>query len=166
MKALLQRVLRARVDVDGQAVGEIGRGLLVFVGIEAEDDGGEIPRLAERLLGQRIFPGAVADGPEKPMNLSLLDVAGDLLLVSQFTLAADTSRGRRPGFSTAAPPERARPLFDAFVDACRQALPASARLATGRFGADMQVELVNDGPITFLLESPRSLKAGEPLGRR
>ena len=144
------------MDVGGETVGAIGRGLLVFVGVEAEDSGDEIPRLVERVLGQRIFPGAVDGGPEKPMNVSLLDVGGEVLLVSQFTLAADTSRGRRPGFSTAAPPERAEPLFDAFVAACGDALGDPGRVATGRFGADMQVELVNDGPVTFLLESKRA----------
>jgi D-tyrosyl-tRNA(Tyr) deacylase len=144
------------VDVDGETVGAIGRGLLVFVGVEAEDSGDEIPRLVERVLGQRIFPGAADGGPDRPMNVSLVDVGGEVLLVSQFTLAADTSRGRRPGFSTAAPPDRAEPLFDAFVDACREVLGDPGRVATGRFGADMQVELVNDGPVTFLLESKRS----------
>lgn len=151
MRALLQRVLEARVRVDGEIVGEIGPGLLVFVGVEAADTGEEIPRLVERVIGQRIFPDDL-----KPMNVSLLDVGGEALLVSQFTLAADTSRGRRPGFSTAAPPERAEPLFDAFVDACREAIGEPERIATGGFGADMKVELVNDGPVTFLLESPRA----------
>ena len=155
-------------------MGTIGRGLLVFVGVEAHDDGTEIDRLVERLVGQRVFPGSSPgsspgspDGgaggrPEKPMNVSVVDVAGELLLVSQFTLAADTTKGRRPGFSTAAPPERAEPLFDAFVAACRDALGDPGRVATGRFGADMQVSLVNDGPVTFLLESPR--RAAERAG--
>ena len=127
----------------------------MFVGVEAEDDGSEIERLVQRLIGQRVFPGSVDGGPEKPMNVSVAEIGGELLLVSQFTLAADTRKGRRPGFTTAAPPERAEPLFDAFVDACRAALGDPARIATGRFGADMQVELVNDGPVTFLLESAR-----------
>jgi D-tyrosyl-tRNA(Tyr) deacylase len=156
LRALLQRVLEARVRIDGEVVGEIGPGLLVFVGVEAQDTGGEIPRLVERVLGQRIFPDAGAPDRPKPMNASLLDVGGQALLVSQFTLAADTSRGRRPGFSTAAPPERAEPLFDAFVHGCREVIGDPARIATGRFGADMKVELVNDGPVTFLLESPRA----------
>lgn len=151
MKVLLQRVLQARVEVANETVGAIGPGLLVFVGVEAGDTGAEIPRLVERVAGQRIFPEG-----DRPMNVSLLDTGGELLLVSQFTLAADTSRGRRPGFSGAAPPERAAPLFDAFVDACRATLGDPARVATGRFGADMQVSLVNDGPVTLLLESPRS----------
>jgi D-tyrosyl-tRNA(Tyr) deacylase len=150
LKALLQRVREARVEVAGETVGEIGPGLLVFVGVEATDTGAEIPRLVERVLGQRIFPDA-----EKPMNVSVLETGGSVLLVSQFTLAADTTRGRRPGFSTAAPPERAEPLFEAFVGGCREAIGDPTRLATGRFGADMQVGLVNDGPVTFLLESPR-----------
>lgn len=154
MKALLQRVREARVDVDGETVGAIDHGLLVFVGVEAEDTGSENPRLVERMLGMRIFEGAQGEGELKPMNLSVRDVDGEVLLVSQFTLAADTRRGRRPGFSTAAAPEVAEPIFRAFVAATREAL-GDDRVATGRFGADMQVALVNDGPVTFLLESSR-----------
>lgn len=154
MKALLQRVRDARVDVDGETVGAIGHGLLVFVGVEADDTGSEIPRLVERMLGMRIFEGAQGDGEPKPMNLSVRDVEGEVLLVSQFTLAADTRRGRRPGFSTAAAPEIAEPIFRTFVEATREAF-GEDRVATGRFGADMQVALVNDGPVTFLLESLR-----------
>ena len=154
MKALLQRVRDARVDVDGETVGAIGHGLLVFVGVEADDTGSEIPRLVERMLGMRIFEGALGDGEPNPMNLSVRDVEGEVLLVSQFTLAADTRRGRRPGFSTAAAPEIAEPIFRTFVEATREAF-GDDRVATGRFGADMQVALVNDGPVTFLLESLR-----------
>ena len=153
MKALLQRVRNARVDVDGETVGAIGHGLLVFVGVEADDTGEETPRLVERLLGMRIFEGALGDSEPKPMNVSVQDVGGEVLLVSQFTLAADTRRGRRPGFSTAAPPELAEPIFEAFVAATRDAIGDADRVKTGRFGADMQVSLVNDGPVTFLLES-------------
>jgi D-tyrosyl-tRNA(Tyr) deacylase len=150
VKALLQRVREARVEVAGEVVGAIGPGLLVFLGVEADDEAGPIERLAERTLGLRIFPDPPAAGPDgKPMNRSVRDVGGGVLVVSQFTLAADTRRGRRPGFSTAAPPERAQPLYEAFVDACRR---GGCTVATGRFGAAMQVQLVNDGPVTFLLE--------------
>jgi D-tyrosyl-tRNA(Tyr) deacylase len=151
VRALLQRVREARVEVAGEVVGAIGPGLLVFLGVEAADDAAQVARLAERTLGLRIFPDPPEAGPDgKPMNRSVLDVGGAVLVVSQFTLAADTRRGRRPGFSTAAPPERAQPLYEAFVEACRR---GGGTIATGRFGADMQVHLVNDGPVTFLLES-------------
>ncbi len=145
MRALLQRVTRARVEVDGVTVGAIGPGLLVLLGVAAGDSPAAGQRLAERTLNLRIFPDS-----ERPMNRSLLDVGGELLVVSQFTLAADTRKGRRPGFSTAAPPEQAEPLYEQFVRACRA---GGVRVETGRFGADMQVDLVNDGPVTFLLEA-------------
>lgn len=147
MKAVLQRVRSAQVKVDGQIVGSIGAGLLVLVGVEREDTPAAAEWLADRVTGLRVFPDA-----ERPMNLALGDVDGELLVVSQFTLAADTRRGRRPGFSTAAPPELAEPLFETFLECCRATAP---RVATGRFGADMQVHLVNDGPVTFVLETPR-----------
>ena len=146
MKALLQRVTSARVEVGGEIVGAIGPGLLVLVGVERDDTAVAAARLADRTLDLRIF-----SDKERPMNLSVLDTDGAVLAVPQFTLAADTRRGRRPGFSTAAPPELAEPLFDAWVEACRARCP---RVETGRFGADMQVHLVNDGPVTFLLEMP------------
>lgn len=145
MIGLLQRVAQAHVDVDGARIGAIGRGLLVLVGVQAHDEAAHAQRLLERLLGYRVFPDA-----EGRMNLSLRDVGGGLLLVPQFTLAADTSKGTRPGFSTAAPPQRARELFDLLVVQAREAHP---QVATGRFGADMQVGLVNDGPVTFWLET-------------
>lgn len=144
MKALLQRVTEASVTVDGEKVGAIGPGLLVFLGVEPDDGDAEVDWLAGKVLALRIFPDA-----DKPMNRSVTDVGGELLVVSQFTLAADTSRGNRPGFSSAAPPELAETVYEAFV-AALQARGAS--VATGRFGADMQVALVNDGPVTFLLE--------------
>lgn len=146
MKALLQRVSSARVEVGAETVGEIGPGLLVLVGVERDDTAADAARLADRTLDLRIFPD-----DDRPMNVSVLDTGGAVLAVSQFTLAADTRRGRRPGFSSAAPPELAEPLFDAWVEACRARCP---RVETGRFGADMQVHLVNDGPVTFLLECP------------
>ena len=145
MLALIQRVSRAEVRVDDACVGAIGPGLLALVGIEPADGEAQVVRMAQRLLGYRVF--ADADGR---MNLGLAQTGGGLLLVSQFTLAADTSGGMRPGFQTAAPPERAEPLFNGLVAACRNAHP---RVETGRFGAHMVVSLVNDGPVTFLLRA-------------
>jgi D-tyrosyl-tRNA(Tyr) deacylase len=145
MIALIQRVTHAKVEVGGQAVGEIGPGLLALVGVRPDDDEASAARLLERLLTYRVF------GDEQGrMNRSLVDTGGGLLLVPQFTLAADTRRGTRPGFSTAAPPARAEALFDGLVAAAQARHP---RVATGRFGADMQVALLNDGPVTFWLES-------------
>jgi D-aminoacyl-tRNA deacylase len=143
MKALLQRVSEASVTVQGERVAAIGPGLLVFLGVEPDDGEAEIAWLATKLLALRIFPGDA-----KPMNRSVIDVGGDVLVVSQFTLAADTSRGNRPGFSSAASPELAEAIYTDFCRALRERYP---RIATGRFGADMQVALVNDGPVTFLL---------------
>ncbi len=145
MIGLLQRVSRARVSVDGETSGEIGRGLLVLAAVERGDGEAQAERLAERIVGYRVFPDA--DGR---MNLSLKDVGGELLLVSQFTLAADTRKGTRPGFSKAAPPDVGRRLFDRLV-AKSKAL--GVRVATGVYGADMDVELVNSGPVTILLEA-------------
>lgn len=144
MLALLQRVTRASVEVDAELVGEIGPGLLVLVGIEPGDTPAQIERLAQRLLGYRVFADAAGR-----MNRSLRETAGGLLLVSQFTLAADTGSGMRPGFSTAAPPDEAERAFNALVAICRENHPG--RVETGRFGAHMIVSLVNDGPVTFLL---------------
>jgi len=144
MKALLQRVTQASVRVAGEEVGAIGPGLLVFLGVEPDDGDAEVDWLAAKVLALRIFPDA-----DKPMNRSVTDLEGELLVVSQFTLAADTSRGNRPGFSSAAAPELAEKLYESFVGALRD---RGAGVATGRFGADMQVALVNDGPVTFLLE--------------
>jgi D-aminoacyl-tRNA deacylase len=145
MKALLQRVSEASVSVNGERIAGIGRGLLVFVGVEPDDDATDVDWLASKVLALRIFPDV-----DKPMNRSVVDVGGELLVVSQFTLAADTGRGNRPGFSSAAAPEIARARFDAYVKALQARYDAD-RVATGRFGADMQVALVNDGPVTFLL---------------
>ena len=145
MIALLQRVTSASVRVGDQTVGEIGTGLLVFVGIKPDDAAPDAHRILERLLKYRIF-GDVAG----KMNLSLQQIGGGLLLVPQFTLAADTRHGLRPGFSTAAPPEHGRRLFDVLLQAARAQHP---QVASGQFGANMQVSLVNDGPVTFWLES-------------
>ncbi|HYQ38394.1 MAG TPA: D-aminoacyl-tRNA deacylase [Pseudomonas sp.] len=144
MKALLQRVRGARVEVAGEVVGAIDRGLLVLVGVEPQDSEASADKLLHKLLNYRVF--ADADGK---MNLSLKDVAGGLLLVSQFTLAADTKSGMRPSFSSAAPPAQGAALFDYLL---ARAGAQHAPVASGRFGADMQVHLVNDGPVTFLLE--------------
>jgi D-tyrosyl-tRNA(Tyr) deacylase len=146
MLALIQRVTQARVEVDGDTVGAIGPGLLALVGIQPDDGQAQIARMAQRLLGYRVF----ADAQGK-MNRSLADTGGGLLLVSQFTLAADTSSGMRPGFSTAAPPELAEPLFSRLVQTCRK--EHAGGVETGRFGAHMVIQLVNDGPVTFLLRS-------------
>jgi len=143
MIGLLQRVDSAKVTVGGAAIAEIGRGLVVLVGVEAGDGRPQADRLLERLLGYRVFP----DG-EGRMNLSLRDVNGGLLLVPQFTLAADTRKGARPSFSSAAPPETGRALFDYLVERGRATYP---RTASGQFGADMKVTLTNDGPVTFWL---------------
>ena len=146
MLSLIQRVTRASVEVDGQVVGEIGDGLLALVGVEPGDGPTQVQRMAQKLLGYRIF----ADDDGK-MNRSLADIGGGLLLVSQFTLAADTRSGMRPGFSTAAPPEEAERVFNQLLQACRQQHPG--RVETGRFGAHMVISLVNDGPVAFLLRA-------------
>ena len=144
MLALIQRVTQARVEVDGGTVGAIGPGLLALVGIQPDDGQAQIARMAQRLLGYRVF----ADAQGK-MNRSLADTGGGLLLVSQFTLAADTRSGMRPSFTTAAPPDEAERGFNRLVDICRQT--HAGGVETGRFGAHMVVSLVNDGPVTFLL---------------
>lgn len=144
MRALLQRVSEAGVRVGDDSVASIGRGLVVFVGVYPDDGEAQIDWLVAKILELRIFPD-----DDKPMNRSVMDVDGALLVVSQFTLAADTSRGRRPGFSSAAPPDVAEPIYERFVTALRKRWP---HVETGVFGADMQVSLVNDGPVTFLLE--------------
>ncbi len=144
MIALLQRVSAAEVVVEGRVIAAIDRGLLVLLGVEAADTVQEADRLLERLLDYRVF----ADAGGK-MNLSLRDVGGGLLLVPQFTLAADTRKGLRPGFSTAAPPETGRLLFDHVVAEARR---RHAPVAQGEFGADMKVTLTNDGPVTFWLQ--------------
>ena len=145
MIGLLQRASQGSVSVDGEVVGAIGRGLVVLVGVQRGDEASRADRLLDRLLGYRVFPDA--DGR---MNLSLGDIDGGLLLVPQFTLAADTRKGMRASFTSAAPPEEGRRLFE------HLAANAAARhqpVATGVFGADMQVALVNDGPVTFWLET-------------
>ncbi|KAF1693672.1 D-tyrosyl-tRNA(Tyr) deacylase [Pseudoxanthomonas jiangsuensis] len=146
MLALIQRVSRASVEVDGQVVGEIGPGLLALVGVQPGDGDAQVARISQKLLGYRVF----SDDAGR-MNRSLDDTGGGLLLVSQFTLAADTDSGMRPGFSTAAPPAEAEPVFNRLLESCRQR--HAGRVETGRFGAHMVVSLVNDGPVTFLLRA-------------
>jgi D-tyrosyl-tRNA(Tyr) deacylase len=145
MIGLLQRVSGARVEVAGRTIGQIERGLLVLVGVEREDGEAQAERLLERLLGYRVFPDE-----EGRMNRSLTDIEGGLLLVPQFTLAADTRKGTRPGFSPAAEPEKGARLFRYLCEAARA---GHSPVATGEFGADMQVSLTNDGPVTFWLRS-------------
>jgi D-tyrosyl-tRNA(Tyr) deacylase len=145
MIALLQRVTHAEVAVEGKSVGAIGPGLLVLVGVRPTDDDASAMRLLARLVLYRVFPDEAGK-----MNLSLTQVKGQLLLVPQFTLAADTTKGLRPGFSTAAAPEQARRLFEVLVQAARDQLGA---VETGLFGVHMQVSSTNDGPVTIWLES-------------
>ncbi len=144
MIGLLQRVRHAHVEVQQSIIAEIGAGLLVLIGIEKEDNEAKADRLLQRLLGYRVF----SDSQGK-MNLSLVQVKGGLLLVPQFTLAADTRKGMRPGFSNAATPEKSRELIDYLLKAARS---KHANVASGEFGADMQISLVNDGPVTFSLQ--------------
>jgi D-tyrosyl-tRNA(Tyr) deacylase len=146
MISVIQRVIQAEVSVEGISVGKIGRGILALVAVERGDGEAQAKRLAERILGYRIFPDA-----EDRMNLSVMDIGGELLLVSQFTLAADTDKGTRPSFTPAAAPEEGQRLFDDFVAKVREKHP---RVATGQFGANMQVSLINDGPVTFTLRAP------------
>jgi D-tyrosyl-tRNA(Tyr) deacylase len=146
MRLVLQRVTSARVEVDGERVGAIGRGLLVLAGVEAGDGPAQVDAAADKILGLRVF----ADEQGR-MNLDVRQVGGAVLLVSQFTLAASTDRGRRPSFDGAAPPETARPLIERL--AVRVAA-AGVAVERGRFGADMAVELANDGPVTFVLDLP------------
>jgi len=145
MIALLQRVTSASVSVNAERVAEIGHGLLALIGVEKQDDAAKAARLVERILGYRIFADA-----EGKMNLNVCDVDGSVLLVPQFTLAADTGKGMRPSFSRAADAETGRAMFDAVVDIMER---TTDRVQTGRFGADMSVQLVNDGPVTFWLQS-------------
>ena len=145
MRVLLQRVARAAVRVDERTIGEIGRGHLLLVGFRSEDGVEQVAWMADKVLGLRVFPD-----DEGKMNRSLEDVAGDLLVVSQFTLYGDTRKGRRPSFVGAAPPDIAVPLYEQFVDALRGR--TGGRVETGEFGATMDVELVNQGPVTLMLE--------------
>jgi D-aminoacyl-tRNA deacylase len=146
MRAVLQRVSRAKVTVDGEVTGEIGRGWLVLLGVAPVDGAKEIAWLADKVANLRAFADA-----EGKMNLSVLDVGGSVLVVSQFTLYGDCLKGRRPGFTGAAPPAVAEPLYEEFIVALKA---LGVPVASGRFAADMQVELVNDGPVTFVIDTP------------
>lgn len=145
MRVVLQRVKRASVRTGGETLASIGRGLLLLVGVETGDSEAEAARLAEKCASLRVFPDA-----EGKFNLSLQDVKGEALVVSQFTLLADVRRGRRPSFAQAAPPDLAEPLVEAFSASLRG---VGVAVQTGRFGAMMEVELVNDGPVTIVLDS-------------
>lgn len=145
MRAVLQRVTRARVTVERETVGEIGSGLVVLLGIAGDDTEQDVKYLIEKIVGLRLF-----DGADGRLNLSVKDVDGALLIVSQFTLYGDVRRGRRPSWSEAAPPEVAEPLYESFVAEARRSVE---RVATGSFRRMMQVELTNDGPVTILLDS-------------
>ena len=145
MKAWIQRVSRASVTIDGERVSEIGRGYLVLLGVTHTDTEASADKIAERIPVLRLFPDE-----NDHMNLSLEDVKGSVIVVSQFTLYADTAHGRRPGFSAAARPELAEPLYERVVARLRERLGAE-RVGTGRFGADMKVELLNDGPVSIEL---------------
>ena len=145
MIGLLQRVTEASVTVDGEMIGSIGPGLLVLVGVRRGDTGADALRLTERILGYRVFPD-----DQGRMNLSLSDLDAGLLLVPQFTLAADTRKGRRASFTGAASPDAGRECFEFMLEQCRERMP---QVQSGIFGAHMQVALINDGPVTFWLES-------------
>lgn len=144
MLGLIQRVSEASVRVDNETTGQIGRGLLLLLGVQQHDDEASAEKLLDKVIAYRVFPDEAGH-----MNLSLLDVAGELLIVSQFTLAADTRKGLRPSFSSAAAPDQAERLYNHFVGYARSRLGGAE---SGVFGANMQVSLVNDGPVTFLLE--------------
>lgn len=144
MIGLLQRVTQSKVEVGGKVIGEVDQGLMVLIGVQKKDDKSSANKLLQKLLKYRVF-----SDEQGKMNLSLTDINGGLLLVPQFTLAADTNSGLRPSFSSAAPPEQGKALFEYL---CEQAKQSHEKVATGQFGADMAVHLVNDGPVTFSIE--------------
>jgi D-tyrosyl-tRNA(Tyr) deacylase len=148
MRAVVQRVSRAKVTVDGEITGEIAQGLLVFLGVAGTDDEADADYLCDKIVNLRIFEDA-----DDKMNLSLVDIKGEVLVVSQFTLYGDTRRGRRPSFIDAAPPDKANQLYEYFVSKARKQVQ---KVATGRFQAMMDVELVNDGPVTIMLDSEKT----------
>jgi len=145
MKTVIQRVKEARVKIKNQIIGEINKGLLILIGIKADDTEKDVKFLTEKILNLRIFPDK-----EKKMNLSLLDIQGEILIVSQFTLYGNCRKGKRPSFAQAAPPEIAEKLYEKFVKEIKK---SGLKVKTGKFGAMMAVELINDGPITIILET-------------
>ncbi|SDO66686.1 D-aminoacyl-tRNA deacylase [Desulforhopalus singaporensis] len=147
MRAVVQRVSRAAVGTEGRTIGRIGTGLLILLGIQDQDDDSDIAWMAEKAVNLRIF-----EDKQGKMNLSVADIGGEMLIISQFTLYGDCRKGRRPGFSDAARPEIAEPLYHRFVAAVRD---RGIKVATGAFQADMEVELINDGPVTLLLDSDK-----------
>jgi D-aminoacyl-tRNA deacylase len=151
MITVLQRVSQASVTIDGQIHGQIGRGFLVLLGITHADTVADVDWLAKKIAGLRVFSDSDADGRPGKMNLDLAAVGGNVLLVSQFTLHASTKKGNRPGFTEAARPEVAVPLYEAMI--ARLSAELGQPIQTGRFGADMQVALVNDGPVTIIIDS-------------
>lgn len=146
MKAVIQRVISSDVKIDGEAVGEIGKGFMILLGVMAGDTEGDADKLIKKIPNLRIF-----EDENGKMNLSCLDIGGEVLVVSQFTLCADCSHGRRPSFINSAPPEEANRLYEYFVEKLKES--GISRVETGRFGADMKVSLINDGPVTILLDS-------------
>jgi D-tyrosyl-tRNA(Tyr) deacylase len=148
MRAVIQRVKRASVDVNGITTGSISKGIVIFLGIHRHDEAKEIGWMAEKIVNLRIFPD-----PDGKMNISLADINAEMLIVSQFTLYGDCRKGRRPGYSEAAPPEIAEPIYNRFVDEVRN---KGINAATGKFQATMDVTLVNDGPVTLLLDSKKN----------
>ncbi|WP_263082029.1 D-aminoacyl-tRNA deacylase [Endozoicomonas sp. Mp262] len=144
MRGLIQRVQHANVKVDGEIIGEIGPGLLLLLGVEKDDDQARADKLLEKILKYRVF-----EDEQGKMNLGLKDAGGSLLVVSQFTLVADTRKGLRPSFSSGASPEHGKAMYDYFIT---RAKASHDQVATGQFGADMKVSLLNDGPVTFILE--------------
>ena len=150
MKALLQRTTEASVKVDGHIIGEIQQGIVVLLGIEKHDTQAVADQCLQKIINYRIF-----NDENGKMNLSANDISADLLIISQFTLAAQTKKGLRPGFSSAAPPEQAKGLYDYFIQQSLNLTEGTqSKIATGEFGADMKVALINDGPVTFMLEYP------------
>lgn len=149
MRAVIQRVTQSSVNVDGSTIGEIEKGLLVFLGVGNEDDESDVDYLSEKIVNLRIF-----EDEEQKMNLSLLDIGGDILIVSQFTLQGDIRKGRRPNFGGAARPDISEPLYLEFIEQCKKHKEIN-KVATGEFGADMKVNISNDGPVTILIDSKK-----------
>ncbi|OPJ56774.1 D-aminoacyl-tRNA deacylase [Alkalithermobacter paradoxus] len=148
MRAVVQRVLSSKVTVNGDVVGEIGKGLMILLGVTHSDTASDIKYLVEKILNLRVF-----EDNEGKMNLSLMDIKGELLVVSQFTLYGDCRKGRRPSFTEAAKPEYANKLYEEFIDEC---IKLGVKVEKGKFGADMKVDILNDGPVTMLLDSSKN----------